>query len=696
MRDQPTNFLTCPAFEELPADPAAEALATKKKETPPRPSAPKPMPASKPPRFRWGRWLSIGIACVLLFITIPPGLALVQAAIAAQNMKTALNRAKDHGAKLQMDLVAQDLEEAKQYATEVRDALRRVGFWRDAPWVGTQLRGVEDAAAAGLGTLDGAGDIVQAFQAITDAIQGGTEATGDIQTGIDPTKRFADLSREDKRLMLAKFNDALPRLRVARDKIDAALVLWERVPQDQLAAPLRQALKPLADNLPVLKRTLDEAVPLIEVAVPLAGYPYPVRYLAFLQNADEMRPSGGFIGNIGNITLDAGEMTEFAFTDVYNIDNPAVPNWKEVPPEPISRLLKVPAWYLRDANWSPDFTVSAERVLDFYIREKVAAGNPEKNPPSAVIALGPGLFKDLLRITGPITVQGKVYTAQNFFDELEYEVEIAFNQKGIPVEKRKDLIAEIGQKMVERLKLVPASRWPELVDLLTQALERKQVMVYSRNREFLSILDARGWTGRVKATQGDYLQVIDANLAALKTDGVMDKHIGYRLDATDPLHPKATVTLSYENTNRQITWRYTRYRSYTRIYVPDGSRLISSSGAMVTDRQYGGKVDVMKELGKTVFGAFWSIEPGKTGTLSFTYELPASALPACGPYHLDLPKQSGADATEISVEVGFARPVLKATPPEDLSKWGDATYHIETDSTVDRSFSVTSIECAKE
>lgn len=691
MRDQPTNFLTCPAFEELPAE-TPKAASPAPKPVPP----PKTSKSSSKPRFRWGRWLTIGIVCVVLFITIPPGLALVQAAIAAQNMKASLNQAREHGAKLQMDLVAQDLEDAKQYAMQVRDALRRVGFWRDAPWVGTQLRGVEDATAAGLGTLDGAGDIVQAFQAITDAIQGGTEAAGDVQTGIDPTKRFADLSPEDKRLMLAKFTDALPRLRVARDKIDAALVLWERVPQDQLAAPVRQALKPLADNLPVLKRTLDEAVPLIEVAVPMAGYPYPVRYLAFLQNADEIRPSGGFIGNIGTITLDAGEMTEFSFTDVYNIDNPAVPNWKEVPPEPISRLLKVPAWYLRDANWSPDFTVSAERVLDFYIRERAAAGNAEKNPPTAVLALGPGLFKDLLRITGPITVQGKVYNSQNFFDELEYEVEIAFNQKGIPVEKRKDLIAELGQKMVERLKLVPASRWPELVDLLTQSLERKQIMMYTRNPEFLSILDARGWTGRVKATRGDYVQVIDANLAALKTDGVMQKKIAYQLDAKDLLHPKATVTLTYENTNRQITWRYTRYRSYTRIYVPDGSRLISSSGAMVTDKQYGGKVDVMKELGKTVFGAFWSIEPGRTGTLSFTYELPPSAIPACGAYHLDLPKQSGADETEISLDLAFARPIVRATPSEERAKWGDASYQVETDSLIDRSFDVTSIECAKE
>lgn len=688
MRETPTNFLTCPAFEELPAEASKPAVPESKAPTPP-----KKMPRNK---MRWGRWLSVILIVAMLAITVPPGIALAQAAFAAQNMKAALNRAKLHGTNLQLDLVLQDLAEAKQSASEVRDALRRVGFWRDAPWIGTQLRGVEDAAAAGLGTLDGAEDIVQAFQAITDAIQGGAEAAGDVQTGIAPSKRFADLTREDKRLMLAKFSDALPRLRVARDKIDTALVLWERVPQDKLAAPLRQALKPLADNLPTLKKTLDEAIPIIEVAVPLAGYPYPVRYLAFLQNSDEMRPSGGFIGNIGSMTMDAGELTEFSFQDVYAIDNPAVPKWKEVPPEPISKHLGVPAWFMRDANWSPDFPTSADRVLDFYIREKAAAGNPEKMPPSTVLALGPGLFEGLLRITGPITVRGKVYNTQNFFDEIQYEVEMGFHQKGIPTEERKDIVAEIGQKMVDRLKVLPAARWSEVVDLLTQALERKQIMAYSRNAEILSVLDARNWTGRVKPTQGDYLQVIDANLAALKTDGVMDKTIQYSLDARDPSHPKATVKLVYKNTNQSITWRYTRYRSYTRIYVPEGSVLLSSSGAMAGDRQGGGKVDVMKELGKTVFGAFWSIEPGRTGTLSFTYELPPSTIPACGAYRLDLPKQSGADQTTIDLNLAFVRPILKAVPAEDKAKWGDAVYQIETDSTTDRNFSVTAIECAKQ
>jgi len=631
-------------------------------------------------------------------MTVLPAVALGQAFFAAQSMKTALNQAREHGSKLQMDLVLEDLELARSSAGDMRDALRRVGFWRDMPWVGTQLRALEDAAAAGMATLDGAEDIVRAVQVVTDALQGGVEITGELGTGIAPTRSFADLSQEEKRNLLAKFNDALPDLRLARDKIDAALVLWERVPQNQLISPIRNALKPLADNLPTLKRTLDEAVPMVEVVVPLAGYPSPQRYLAFLQNADEMRPSGGFIGSVGTMTFDAGDLTEFNFEDVYAVDNPAVPVWKEVAPEPLRKYLRVPAWFMRDANWSPDFSVSAEKVLDFYIRERAAAGKPEKQPPGSVIGLGPGLFKGLLRITGPITARGITFNSENFFDTLEFEVEIGFHQKGIPTEKRKDLMIENGDKIVERLKVLPSARWPELVDLLTEALERKQIMVYSRNREVMSLLDARNWTGRTKATNGDYVQVIDANLAALKTDGVMDKNVTYSLDLKDPQHPIATVTLTYTNTNKVINWRHTRYRSYTRVYVPDGSRLISSKGAMVTDKVLGGQVDVMKELGKTVFGAFWSIEPGRTGTLSFTYELPPSILKASADlkgcaYHLDWPKQSGADESGMNLNLNFNKVMSSAVPAEPKEKWGDTRYELETHSLMDRSFDIGLPDC---
>jgi hypothetical protein len=267
-------------------------------------------------------------------------------------------------------------------------------------------------------------------------------------------------------------------------------------------------------------------------------------------------------------------------------------------------------------------------------------------------------------------------------------------EQGIPLQNRKDLIQKLGNEMLAKLRALPASRWPEIVDMLTRSLQRKQIMMFAKNPALLSILDARGWTARTKPTNGDYIQVVDANLAALKTDGKMKKAIAYSVDAHDPANVTATVKLTYTNTVQKIDWRYTRYRTYTRIYVPEGAQLISSSGAMKDDlnktggRFIPGQVDVTKELGKTVFGAFWAIEPGRTGTLTFTYKLPPTvgAQILEGEYRLDWPKQAGVDNARLTVDLLLGKTVLTATPPEDETKWGDMRYEYQTDSLEDQSF----------
>jgi hypothetical protein len=623
----------------------------------------------------------VALLITILALTVPPGIALGQAYFAAHDTKQLLNEARTAAQAGDLATALQALDRAHARASDLRAALQRVGFWRDVPGIGTQIRGLEDAASAGLGTLEGVQDLFAVFQALSDALAGGAEATGSIATGVDPHRKYKDLSSEEKREVLQRFAQSLPKLRIARDKIDIATSLWERVPQDRLLPPVRKALQPLAETLPILKKSLDQAVPLIELGLPLAGYEQPTRYLVLLQNADEMRPAGGFIGNVGTMSLDLGELSEFSFTDVYSIDNPAASAWKEQPPEPIAKNLGVPAWYMRDANWSPDYPTSAERVLDFFLRELAVSGHPVSTPPTVVMAFEPEFFKSLLTLTGPITVQGLTLNASNFFDTIQYQVEIGFAKDGVPLEKRKEIMQAIGVALMERVKDLPASRWPDLLDMATKALNRKQVMMYSRTPDLMAKIDQRGWSGRVHGTNGDYLMVADANLAALKTDGVMSKQIRYDVDAKNPEHPTATVTLTYKNTNRTIDWRYTRYRSYTRVYVPEGSQLIDSNV----------KPDVTKELGKTVFGAFWVIEPGKTGTLRFKYELPSSIVSQLqsGTYHFDWQKQPGAEETQLIVNQVFPQSLKTAVPAEDREEWGDNRYANELTSLEDRKIDVT-------
>lgn len=687
MKETP-NFLTCPAACELPKNVQNQGTPI---------SDEKPVMERKKRRGPSWKFL-VFILILLLGVAglVIPGISVVRAGLLARDAKTRLDEIKVLVAKGDYTGAQASAAAARQSLQEAKTVLNGVGFWRDMPYVGTQVRAVQDAAVVSADSLEGAEDLLAVAQQLTEALQEAQEAIPQTQLNVGTTRNYADLSKDEKRALLSALARALPQIRSARTKLDVALTLWKGIPQDRLASPLKSALEPLANLLPTLKRSLDQAVPLIETLVPLAGYPTEQHYLIALQNSDEMRPSGGFIGSIATASVDSGQLDNFQFSDVYAIDRPVEGIWKEEPPKPLADHLNVKSWFMRDANWSPDFPTSADKVLDFYIRELTTQGKTPKNNPTVFVALEPALFRSLLRLTGPITVQGVSVNEANFMDVIEEQVERKFLEQGIPVEERKGFMSAVGDELIKSLQSLPTSRWPDVLNAVTLALERKQILVYSRGADLQKAVDEHGWGGRAKPTDQDFLWVVDANLAALKTDGVMRKTASYVVDARDPQKPIATVSLKYTNQAPGFTWRYTRYRSYTRIYVPEGSALIKSSGAMLGDllqtrgRFVAGKVDVMKDLGKTVFGGFWAIEPGKTGELSFTYSLPPSVADrlAQGDYSLDWIKQPGNDDVEMAVKLLLPNPVQKAEPPESQDKWGDANYEVVWDSLEDRRFEV--------
>ncbi|MDD5438258.1 MAG: DUF4012 domain-containing protein [Patescibacteria group bacterium] len=683
---QTPNLLTCPGVPELPAPKGGNL------KLPEKPELPK-LEKSYGRKRKWIKWTVLAIVVILCILLIQPMIALGKAGFAAYEAKQAIDSLKYGLQTGDYSRAVNEAGRAKAAMEDFNQALQGVGFLRDFPFIGTQIKAVQDVSAVAVSSLDSAEDLLKVASGMAGAVETGQENLG-TDVGIASGRSWQDLSVSEKRDLLRVLQQKLPDIRLARDKIDMALALWDAVPKGRMLPVITKALSPLADMLPILRKAMDQSVPLLETAIPLAGYPEPKQYLVILQNSDEMRPAGGFIGSIANVTLDSGDIKDFIFSDVYNVDNPVSGVWKEVPPEPLAKNLGVKAWFMRDANWSPDFVESASRVLDFYKREMELQGKPDK--PDGVIAIEPGFFRELLRLIGPVEIQGKTYDDRNFMDLLEYQVEMGFLQEGVKLEDRKAILGELGTRLMQKIQAMPKSDWPKLINLITQALSEKQIMIYTTDQSLQASVDRLGWSGRVKPTVCDFAWVVDANLAALKTDGKMVKSMSYELDASNPQKPVATMTLTYRNTTTQSNWRYTRYRSYTRLYVPEGSQFISSKGAMAGDLlQTGGKfvpgkVDVMKELGKTVFGAFWAIEPGKTGQLSFTYALPPSVSDclAQNKYVLDWQKQAGNDGAELNVRILMPSVVKTADPAEPEIKWGDAVYEAQTDSQTDRSYKV--------
>ncbi|MBD3281560.1 DUF4012 domain-containing protein, partial [Candidatus Uhrbacteria bacterium] len=514
------NFLTCPSAPELPPPKEADSSDSTDQTNhdarstsddvlhtapfiPLRPddSQPeKPQPASppqKPAKKRgWRAYAILAVMALLLIVFIPPLIAIGRAGWAGYQAKLSLD-------SMQYMLEIGEIESAKSEAETAQGEflnaqkyLGGTGFWRDMPYLGTQIRGLQDSAQVGAQTLDGVQDILEVARAMQEALFLAAKTQSGSSIDLAQSASLKDLTPQEKRALLASLYDSLPDIRLARDKIDIALAMWNDLPQNQLAEPIRDALEPMAELLPLLQQSLEQGVPLIEVFVPLLGYTKPQSYVIATQNADEIRPAGGFIGSALTVQIDAGHFDDYQFYDIYSIDNPVSGVWQETPPAPLKEHLGVTRWFMRDANWSPDFPTSAERILDFYERERGLV-LPEQPQTTGFIALEPGFFESLLAFTGPVVVDGKTFNMSNFMDVLQYEVEVA---PVITQENRKDLMGRVADAIVAKIQNLPRSEWPKLLNIITTSLNQKQILIYNRDPELQSLVDARNWSGRAKPT----------------------------------------------------------------------------------------------------------------------------------------------------------------------------------------------------
>ena len=648
----------------------------------PQPFDPKPsgtVSGTHPSFLR--RRLLIGVIGVFITLGIVP--LLVGVCVAGRGVAgilTMTSRLHDHANHLELVAVSHDLDTMDGYIQDIHRGLGITLWWQTFPWFGTQMRAINDVARLGTQTINAVRPLLEAAESLQEAATSFGLTHISPTLGAEPQRAFYDLSRDEKRTLLRHLDQSLSSLRETRDRLSIAAESWKRLPTDELLSPMQRAFSSLSDRVIVARDEINQSLALLEIGLPFVGYPAPHTFLVLLQNADELRPSGGFIGTIGLVHADSGDLGSMAFGDVYGLDRLVEGRWHDEPPEPLKRELGVQAWYLRDANWSPDVPMSATKIMDVFARERSLAGFATTTI-DGVILLEPGFFRDVLRVSGPLFIDGHRFDADHFFDALEYEVEQGFLTAGKPVTQRKEIVAKIGQALVARLMEVPAQRWPELLGVVSRALERKDAMIVVRDPKLLAAIDARGWSGRIQPTSQDYLMVVDANLAALKTDGAMQKQIAYQTDMTDPTHPIGIVTLTYTNTASAFSWRYTRYRDYVRVYVPEGSELIASDGAMLNDKTktgglvVPGNVDTFHDLGKSVFGAFWAVEPGETRHLTFRYRLPQSASPINRLYTLLVQRQPGAN-TRLTLDLAFGKKLVSASPSEIGAEHGDDRYRL--------------------
>lgn len=377
---------------------------------------------------------------------------------------------------------------------------------------------------------------------------------------------------------------------------------------------------------------------LAKVFPKLAGLKARKNYLILFQNSHELRGTGGYIGSFAVLTLKRGQIKEFRFHDTSNFDyrNNNKGGVKKTP-EPFQKYLDIYSWGLRDANWNPHFPKTAKRVVNFY--NKLGG----KRTIDGVVAITPNVLKRALNITGPIKVEGEdEFRAENVVDRIQYRVEKGFLDKEGARERRKEIMKELAEKIIEKTKSWNPLQYPKLLNAGRQAAVRKEVQVYFKDENLQNFFLKQGWAGAVRSTKNDFLMAIDTNLGALKTDRVMERSITYELDLSRAeKRPRGRLELHYKNNGQQKDWRTTDYKSYLRVYLPRGTKLMGTKGLSSKAKKFSG-------AGKTIFEGWVKVPLREKRTIVFEYLLPKRIDQKN--YSLTLQKQAGIDSLPVKLK----------------------------------------------
>lgn len=459
---------------------------------------------------------------------------------------------------------------------------------------------------------------------------------------------FIDLSINDKSSFLQLIYESEPELNGLKANLDLATLNLDKIHRIGVLWPIYNQISDIKQELNQVSLIMTKLSPLIKLLPALAGHPNSSRYLLILQNNDELRPTGGFIGVYGILDVKNGTIISLRTDDSYHLDMPASQSdkWNMEPPAPLKKYLKVEKWYLRDANWSPDWPQSAKKIIEIYNGESVAIGQAS-DLFTGIIAITPDLVADLIKLVGPLTVNGATYNSDNFQSLLQYNVEVAYKDQAISSWDRKNIINELVAELKTRLFNLPSTNWTKLFTILNNNISEKNIQIYFFNPAWENLARTLEVSGEVANTNHDFLMVVDSNLAAFKSDVVVKKDLSYSL-ITDNSGARASVKLNYRHEGK-FDWRTTRYRSYTRIYAPLGSQLIALNGVEQTTADISVTAD--PTLNKTVFGFFFTVEPGNSREITLNYRLPLSLNDELrsGKYQLLVERQAGQRINSLTV-----------------------------------------------
>ncbi|HKV84688.1 MAG TPA: DUF4012 domain-containing protein, partial [Ktedonobacterales bacterium] len=397
----------------------------------------------------------------------------------------------------------------------------------------------------------------------------------------------------------------------ASARVNDALIAYSSLDVGALPSQLKPGTKygNYLAQLSIAPSAFAEVNRLLDVAPALLGISQPANYLVMAMDRSELRPGGGFIGNIGFLTLQNGKQsTQYPLSlhNAYDLDKAYFQTIHGPPDQNCLDLTKDPTppqyywwwpyrsafsddthcqfdWGVRDSNLSPDFPTNARAALQ--IVNNTPNQLPGNAPPQGVIAFTPVVIEKILDATGPLPMpdwNNVVVTSSNL--ELEiHEFQLgatgrAVNQPG----DRKEFTHELSQRLLARIKTLHGAQLGKIFKIAEDAIKGKDLQLYFVDPRAELILQQLGLDSSIHTGNGDGFMVVDANDGGNKANAYVTEHqTDYvtLLPNGGALH-QLRIAVTYAKTGAVYQDKGTPedYNDLQRTYLPGDSTILGYSG----------------------------------------------------------------------------------------------------------------------
>ncbi|MDD3999023.1 MAG: DUF4012 domain-containing protein, partial [Candidatus Shapirobacteria bacterium] len=349
---------------------------------------------------------------------------------------------------------------------------------------------------------------------------------------------------------------------------------WEWLP-----GRFRGDLFKIKEKLGVQKIAAEKMREILRVLPEMIGLDGKRReYMVLLQNENEIRPSGGFIGSFAILAFEGGRFLNFEVQDIYEADGQLRGHVE--PPEEIKKHLGEAGWYMRDANWQASFPL-ASRDIQWFLDKETG------RKVDGVIGLNLASVKAVLGVTGEIFVPDfkEKVNENNLYEQAEfYSDNKFFAGSG----QKASFLGGVSKQLMEEIKTAKGSEGQKLLMVVVELLDRNEVQISFNDNKAATVMAEVGWDGSIyegkcnpaKTTASggqigciaDYLYLVEANMGVNKANYFLYRNIEREVDIGEKI-VKNTLKIIYENTSRSTNWPAGDYKNYLRVYLPMESRV---------------------------------------------------------------------------------------------------------------------------